>query len=216
MEIAAREGARIVWLPTVDAENEAREHAARPAGSKLPLWATLQEELRQRGVPIAPVPVVDASGAVVAPLRQVLRVVAAHDLVLATGHVSRDEIFAVVEAALEEGVRRVVVTHPDYPSQHLSPADQVGLAARGAYMERCLAPVYSGKVAWDDLFAAIRAVGVTRSLLSTDLGQLANPPVEDGLALFADRLLEAGFTEEEVRIMAVTNTIALAQEGTPP
>ena len=43
-------------------------------------------------------------------------------------------------------------------------------------------------------------------MLSTDLGQVFNPPVEDGLALMADRLLEAGFDEEEVRTMAVTNT----------
>ena len=35
-------------------------------------------------------------------------------------------------------------------------------------------------------------------MLSTDLGQVANPPVEDGLALMADRLLEAGFSEDEM------------------
>jgi hypothetical protein len=47
-------------------------------------------------------------------------------------------------------------------------------------------------------------------VLSTDLGQPQNPPVQDGLALFADRLLEAGFSEAEVRTMAVTNTRKLA------
>jgi hypothetical protein len=39
VEIAAREGARIVWLPTVDAANEAsardREY---PPGAKVPMW----------------------------------------------------------------------------------------------------------------------------------------------------------------------------------
>jgi hypothetical protein len=34
--------------------------------------------------------------------------------------------------------------------------------------------------------------------------------VEDGLALMADRLLEAGFTEADVRTMAVENTRRLA------
>ena len=47
-------------------------------------------------------------------------------------------------------------------------------------------------------------------MLSTDLGQTANPPVEDGLGLMADRLLEAGFDEEEVHTMAVVNTRRLA------
>jgi hypothetical protein len=37
--------------------------------------------------------------------------------------------------------------------------------------------------------------------------------VEDGLALMADRLLEAGFSDEEVRTMAVDNTRMLAGVG---
>jgi len=46
---------------------------------------------------------------------------------------------------------------------------------------------------------------------STDLGQVFNPPVEDGLAIMADRFLEAGFDEEEVRTMAVENTRFIAE-----
>jgi hypothetical protein len=45
---------------------------------------------------------------------------------------------------------------------------------------------------------------------ATDLGQVANPPVEDGLALMADHFLAAGFTEEEIRTMAVANTRRIA------
>ena len=37
-----------------------------------------------------------------------------------------------------------------------------------------------------------------------------NPPVEDGLAIMADKFLEAGFSEQEVRSMAVDNTRRLA------
>ena len=43
-------------------------------------------------------------------------------------------------------------------------------------------------------------------MLTTDLGQPANPPVEDGLALMADRLLGAGFDEDAVHTMGVVNT----------
>jgi hypothetical protein len=56
----------------------------------------------------------------------------------------------------------------------------------------------------------IRATGPQHNVLSTDLGQVANPPVEDGLALMADRLLEAGFSEQDVQTMAVVNTRRLA------
>jgi hypothetical protein len=48
------------------------------------------------------------------------------------------------------------------------------------------------------------------AVLSTDLGQVFNPPVEDGLPLMADRFLEAGFTDDEIRVMAVDNTRRVA------
>lgn len=210
VEIAAREGARIIWLPTVDAENEAQEHAARPAGAKLPLWAKLQEDLRARGLSVPSVPVLDERGRVREALRQVMQVIAAHGLVLATGHLSRDEIFKVVRAAREEGVEHIVVTHPDYPTQNLSAGDQVELARRGAWMERCGAPSYSGKVPWERLFEATRAVGPERTIFSTDFGQPANPPVEDGLPIMVDQFLAAGFQPDDLHRMTVTNSVLLA------
>lgn len=212
VEIAARGGARIVWLPTVDAANEAHEAEPKP-GRKLPLWAQLQLELREAGLPLPPIEVLNPDGTVRPVVRQVLRVIARHGLILATGHLGRDEILAVVKAAREEGVQQIVVTHPDYPTQNLSFEDQQALAQQGAFLERCLAPIVSGKVSWEHTFEAIRATGPAHSFLSTDLGQPQNPPVEDGLALFAERLLEAGFSEEEVRVMAVTNTVRLATGG---
>jgi hypothetical protein len=53
-------------------------------------------------------------------------------------------------------------------------------------------------------------VGAERTVLSSDLGQVANPPVEDGLPMMAERLLDAGFGRDEVRTMAVRNTRRLA------
>jgi hypothetical protein len=130
--------------------------------------------------------------------------------VLATGHLSRDEIFAVVEAAREEGVQEIVVTHPDFPSQDVPLDDQASLAAGGALLERCLTTPHTGKVTWERMFEAIRTTGPEHSVLSTDLGQVANPPVEDGLGLMVDRLLAEGFDEEEVHTMAVVNTRRIA------
>jgi len=210
VEIAAREGARTVWFPTVDSENEAGEETAFPPGAKVPVWMELQRELRSSGVELQPVAVVDGDGAVLPETRTVLRTVARHGLLLATGHLARDEIFAVVDAAVEEGVRDIVVTHPDFPSQSLSFDDQAALAAKGALLERCFTTPHTGKTTWAHIFDAIRATGVEHSVLSTDLGQVATPAVEDGLGLMVDLLLGAGFDEEEVHTMAVRNTRRVA------
>lgn len=209
VEVAGREGARTVWMPTVDAVNEAGEREA-PPGAKVPVWVKLQLELREQGIEIDPVAVVDGDGAVLPDTRAVLQRVAAHGMVLGTGHLSRDEIFAVVDAAIEEGVNELVITHPEFPAQNLSVEDQAELAGRGALLERCFTTPHTGKIEWEQWIENIRAGGPENSVLSTDLGQTFNPPVEDGMAIMVDRLLEAGFSEDDVHVMAVQNTRRVA------
>jgi Family of unknown function (DUF6282) len=209
VEIAAREGARTVWLPTVDSVNESHERDA-PAGAKVPVWVKLQLELREQGIEIPPVPVVDEHGSLVPELYEVLGIIARHKMCLATGHLGRDEIFAVVDAAVDAGVETIVITHPEFPSQDLAVEDQNALADKGALLERCFTTPHTGKVTWERWIEAIRATGPERSVLSTDLGQVFNPPVEDGMALMVDRLLDAGFNEEEIYVMAVVNTRLVA------
>jgi Family of unknown function (DUF6282) len=135
--------------------------------------------------------------------------------VLATGHLGRDEIFTVVDAAVQEGVRQIVITHPEFPSQNLSIEDQRDLAQRGALLERCFTTPHTGKVSWERWIENIRATGAEHSVLSTDLGQVFNPAVEDGMGLMVDRLLAAGFDDEEVHMMAVVNTRRVAGVQTP-
>ena len=213
VEVAAREGARTVWMPTVDSVNESHEREA-PAGAKVPVWVKLQLEMRQQGLEIEPVPVVDETGAVLPETETVLDLIARHRLVLATGHLGRDEIFAIVDAARARGIEEIVVTHPEFPSQDLPVDDQRALAERGALLERCFTTPHTGKVTWERWVENIRATGADHSVLSTDLGQVFNPPVADGMALMVDRLLDAGFDEQEVHTMAVVNTRRVA--GAPP
>lgn len=211
VEIAARSGATVVWLPTVDSANQRACQVRDPEGSRPPMWAALQAELRDRGIAADPVPVTGPDGAVTGDLRQVLALIAEHDMTLATGHLSGAEIMTVVTAARDAGVRRIVVTHPEFTSQRVPAEAQRELAARGALLERCFTTPHTRKVSWEEMFAHIRAAGPGHSVISSDLGQPFNPPVEDGLALMADRLLAAGFTEKEVSVMAVTNSRWLAR-----
>lgn len=212
VEIAARGGAKLVWMPTVDSANQRSSNAVAPPGAKPPMWAQLQAELLERGIASPPVLVVDEHGTVLPEVHDVLRAIARHDIALATGHLSRDEIMVLVEAALADGVRKIIVTHPEFTSQRLSADDQKVLAERGALLERCFTTPYTGKVAWSEMLDNIRATGPEHSFLSSDLGQPFNPPVEDGLALMADHLVDAGFTTDEVHRMAVVNPARLLGE----
>ena len=170
MEVAARQGARIVWLPTVSATGEvAKVEGADPDGN-VPVWVRFERELRAAGAPPRPC----RSRCRRRPLPEllaVLGVVARHGLVLATGHLSRDEMFAVVDAAVAAGVETIVVTNPEFPSHKLGPDDQVALAERGALFQRALTTPYTGKCTWDELFAATRAVGPARTVWGPTSGR---------------------------------------------
>lgn len=208
VELAGRSGCKIVWMPTVDAENET---AGRLDGTKkhLPFWAKIQLELAATGVAPPPIRVIDESGNLTAAARTCLELIARYDMILATGHLGRREILALVKTAKEINLKRVVVTHAEFPSQNLSADEQLELADLGAVIEHCFTTMHTGKAPWDGLFESIRKVGPERCLISTDLGQTINPPVSEGFAMFAQTLLDAGFTKDEIRRMAVTNPEAL-------
>jgi hypothetical protein len=211
VELAGRTGCKIVWMPTVDAQNET---AGRLDGGsqKLPFWAKIQRELAAEGISPPPLSAIDEAGRLVEPARRCLERIAKHDMILATGHLGRAEIFALVRAAEEIGVKKVVVTHAEFPSQSLTGDEQKALADHGALIEHCFTTTYTGKATWESAFANIRTAGVSRAVISTDLGQTINPPVAEGFAMFAQRLLDAGFTPAEVRTMAVTNPTRLVEE----
>ena len=211
VELAGRTGCKVVWMPTVDAKNET---AGRLDGGneKLPFWAKIQRELAAEGIAPPPLSVVDDGGQLTEPARRCLERIAKHNMILATGHLGRLEIFALVRAAKAMGLKKVVVTHAEFPSQSLTGDEQKELADLGAIIEHCFTTTYTAKAPWEMAFANIRKAGVPRALVSTDLGQTINPPVAEGFGMFAQRLLDAGFTVDEVRMMAVTNPTRLVEE----
>jgi len=208
VELAGHSGPKIVWMPTVDAANET---AGRPGGAhkKLPFWAQIQLELAATGINPPPMTVLDEAGHLTGAARTCLELIRKYDMILATGHLGKREIFALVETARDMKLRKVIVTHAEFPSQNFTAEEQLELAEMGAFIEHCFTTMHTGKASWEGVFDAIRKVGVERCILSTDLGQTINPGVSEGFAMFAQTLLEAGFTAAEVRHMAVVNPAAL-------
>ena len=210
LELAGRSGCKMVWFPTVDAANETAGRLDGP-NVKLPFWAKIQRELAATGIAPPPLTVVGPDGKVSEIVRRCIEIIAKHNMILATGHLGRVEIFELVKTAREMGTQRVLVTHAEFPSQNLTADEQVQLANMGAFIEHCFTTMYTGKAPWDAVLQAIRVVGPERCVMSTDLGQTINPPVSDGFAMFAQKLLDGGFSVDEIRRMTVTNPAALLQ-----
>ncbi|MCL6592928.1 MAG: cytosolic protein [Alicyclobacillus sp.] len=215
LDVAGKSGTRMVWFPTVDADNEKSAREEVP-GKKLPFWAEIQRSLLARGVTPPPIYILNEAGEVLPVVRQCLEIIAEYDMVLATGHLSRNEIVALVKSARDAGVKRIIVTHALFPAESLTPAEQIQLSQMGAFIEHCYTTFYTGKASWESLFESIQAVGADRCILSTDLGQSVNPPVAEGLADFAQKLLNVGFSFETVRKMVVENPRSLIEPDRTP
>ncbi len=204
LDIAGRLGAKVCWLPSVDNANELENVAGQRDESKLPYWMSIAREMRALGIAGSFLNVTE-NGQVVQAARQCLEIIAKHDMVLATSHVRPAEVLPVVKAAKEVGVKRVVVTHPEFPTTLLSIDQQKELARLGAYFERCFTTPNTGKIAWEQVYLNIREVGPASTILATDLGQTTAPYPDEGLGIFIGKLLDNGFSEQEVRVMVRDN-----------
>jgi len=179
---------RVVWMSTFDAENQVR----------------YSKENR-------PFVAVSRNGALLPETKAVIGVIAKHDLVLATGHVSAAEGLLLLREARNQGVRHMVVTHA-MNAPILMNVEQMQEAAKlGAYIEFCgstLAPA-DAKARIDRYADAIRKIGPEHTILSSDLGQQANPLPSDGYGEFLAAMRARNFTEAEVAIMSRDNPAAL-------
>lgn len=203
VEMACRSGIRLVWFPTCDSENE-QSYVFDGRAKVLPYWAKILIQLREEGVSNPTISILK-DGELIPSALEVLDIIAKYDIILATSHISHKEAFALVKAAKERGVKRIVVTHVDFPNTFYSIEEQKELAGYGAFMEHCYTTFATGKVDFETTLSQIRALGADHVILSTDLGQKTAKYPDEGMEEFAEKLMENGFSEEEIHKMMVDN-----------
>lgn len=195
---------KVVWLPTVHAASHVAAYKDRGEVYDIPPeWSG--GIVSPLALPMDNVEPIDLlAPEALKPLDDVLELVAEYGLILATGHAGRDEIFFVVERAKARGVDRFVITHPTMDPPGLEMPDLEALANMGAFIELC----YVGLSHGDDLSTMtdlIDRVGPSRVILTTDLGQVDTVPPAEGLALFADALVDAGVSRSAVAAAIIDN-----------
>lgn len=198
VEACLRLGGGIVWMPT----GHSAHHAELTGG--LGKWGPSFMKLY---VPegATGLTVLDDEGALTDEARTTLELIAEHDALLATGHLSAREILAVLDAASALGVR-VLVNHPMYiPACGLDFIEEVTSA--GAWVEICAVTVggFWSKLTLDQVQAMIETAGPERVVLASDGGGIQTPMPHEALRVFADNLLHIGVNEEHVRRMASDN-----------
>jgi hypothetical protein len=178
----------MVWLPTFDAENQVR----------------YSKESR-RSVSVS------RNGALLPEVKEVISIIAKHQLVLATGHISAAEVLAVLGEARRQGIQSLVVTHAMNAPILMNVSQMQEAAKLGAFIE-----FVGGSLADADAPArlerfadAIRQIGPRSTILSSDLGQKGNALPPDGFAAFVAALGAKGFTDQELDQMSKDNPARL-------
>ena len=180
-------GARVVWMPTLDAR------AHREAGLPRPPDACGSGSLA--------IPPADRGAE--PRVRAILRLVADADAVIATGHVSGAEAAWLVRAAREAGVRRVLLTHASFSVPALAAPAVRELQELGAVAEiTAYQLLHQPGVSAAGLAELVRALDPARCVLSSDAGQPDSPPPPEALERLVDALAAEGVDRGALLAMA--------------
>ena len=201
VEIAIGFGAKIIWMPTISAANHRRKH--RAPGTKFPVL------MKKESVADTPLEITGADGELTPETEATLNILADHpDVVLATGHLSRGEVDALVCRCAKLGVNRVLVTHPHFLVD-ASADDMRNWQSLGAYIEFTAvvslpsSPIFCRPV--KDVADLIKSLDVEKIVLSSDLGlKNAGWPIE-GMFAFLELLREAGVGSDDLKKMISAN-----------
>jgi hypothetical protein len=191
VEVAAKLGAKVIWMPTYSSVVDTERRGASP----------------EEGISL-----IDRNGKLVSAMEPILKIIKDNDLVLGTGHVSIPEIYALTAEARRRQIK-VTITHPLTKGfgSTLTIEQQKELAGKGAYIEHCFVACTPtmGKLDPAVMVEHIKAVGAERCILSTDFGQAINPAPTEGFRTMLAHMLKFGLSEKELEILVKVNPAKL-------
>ena len=201
LDAAINMGSKIIYFPTVSSKNHIDHHKGNFVGSG------------KMSVPETPVVYVDENGVMDPAAVECLKLIAEKDVVLGTGHGTAWEIDHLVEKALEVGVKRILVNHPQF---HIGASyeQMTKWAKLGAYIEMNVCVFTSGSKlgSLDDQVIAdmLKAVPLEQMILDSDMGQNGNGSPVEGMYRFIRLLMDKfGLSEEDINLIAKTNPAKL-------
>ena len=136
---------------------------------------------------------------------EILEILSGQDVILSTGHLSQREIVVLVREAIKRRIKKILVTHPDHFFIQMSAKVQKELARRGIFFDRCFPTPTTSPLTVEGMAKRIREVGVTSSILTSDFGQPENPFPVEGLKIYIQKLIQQGFSDQEIDQMVRTN-----------
>ena len=175
-------GFQYVWMPMVDSYHHKR---------------VVYDDWSGAGIHI-----LDERGRVVPPLKEILKICADHDLIVASGHYPYSDTKILMEEAKSVGVKRMEIIHPAHIHSKTLISEMKEAAAEGiklmlsglgttAFPLHETGPVYAVRM--------IKEVGADHFVYGSDYGQIHNPTHLVGTQWTIKLLLAYGATQEELK-----------------
>lgn len=205
VELAASQGAGVVYLPTAGAHNDivrgGISHTLEGAVATYDAHSTA-------GTRIA-----DDDGRLTPNTERVLDVIDQYGLMVYSGHVGPAEVLSLARSGRLRD--RFVFSHPD--SHSIGAGDEIirEVARLGGFIEICALGTYPqiGRITPEGLARIVRLVGAERCVMTTDYFFDWCPPSHVMLADLAAQLAAAGLTRHELDLMMRVNPAHLTSHA---
>lgn len=200
VESAARQGARVIYMPTWSASNDKLNRGFNEYMKRY--FPTLHKIIDQ-----SPISLFTPNGTVRPEVLWILEIARAHNLVIATGHINPTESLLLTEEAIRVGAGPVIFSHPYTRSVGASLDQMKAMAQKGAYVEICclstlppfqsLQPKYALEI--------INEVGIDRCILTTDFFFEWAPAPHDMMRMVLGALISQGLSKDNARRLVHAN-----------
>jgi hypothetical protein len=194
LEASAQLGAKVVWMPTSSSANSRRK-----------MIEGLNIDLKGEGYSI-----LNSNGELVPEIGEILKIISEYNMVLASGHISPDEIFTLFSESKKFGIDKLVVTHAsstEVSERVPNLEEQKKLAQMGAFIEHTGNEIMPCDFGHDpaEMVELIKGVGAQHCILSSDMGMAWGTYPAEGMRLFVSALLSYGITASEIEQMIKSN-----------
>jgi hypothetical protein len=197
VDLGRKMGAKIVWMPTVSAKRHILHHRR----GKFP-------ETSQKMLVEKPIVILTKDDQLKREVFPILEQIKDSDLILSAGHLSPAEIKILLMKAKELGIKRMVVNHPTFII-NASDSEIKMFSEMGAFIEHSISMAFPESsfysITSKELIRLIRLVGVEKTILGSDLGQVVNPLPVEGFTSIVKILLQEGLNRKEIEFMVKHN-----------
>lgn len=197
-DLAFKMGGRIVWFPTISST----AHLCRSEHDE-----SIRSHFVPRGVMESEeVDIFGDDGDLLEEVEQILRIAKEADGIVSAGHLAPDRVIAMLEKAHSMGLRKLVVSHPNFIIDADKNTEAQQFVELGAVLEHCLGLFHDEKhCSFQELLDWINAIGPEHTSLASDLGQVGSALPMDAFVAICEKLLDSGISEADLRLMVVDN-----------